>query len=119
MRNEFSTLDIVAAIGIPRERLRDWMNRGFVVPSISAKGQGTKAVFTRNDIYYLAVFDKLLQYGLKRKTASSLVRKIKQQEDLTPKTKVVVVSDGNYIQHIINFGRIRDAVDCCLNGKDS
>ena len=56
MIDTFSTLDIVKALRIPRERLRDWMNNGFVVPTILSQGQGTKAVFTRGDIYLVALF---------------------------------------------------------------
>lgn len=75
MRNQFSTLDIVKFLGVPRERLRDWMNNGFVVPTISSKGQGTKAVFTRDDIYLVALFMDFLKKGFKRNRASELIRK--------------------------------------------
>lgn len=75
MRNQFSTLDIVKALGVPRERLRDWMNNGFVVPTISSEGQGTKAVFTRDDIYLVAFFVDLLKKGFKRNRASELIGK--------------------------------------------
>ena len=75
MRNDFSTLDIVKALSIPRERLRDWMNNGFVVPTIKSEGQGTKAIFTRNDIYLVALFVDLLKKGFKRYRASDLIKK--------------------------------------------
>jgi hypothetical protein len=75
MRNQFSTLDIVKYLGVPRERLRDWMNNGFVVPTISSKGQGTKAVFTRDDIYLVALFVDFLKKGFKRNRASELIRR--------------------------------------------
>lgn len=75
MREKFSTLDIVKALSIPRERLRDWMNNGFVIPTISSQGQGTKAVFTRNDVYLAALFVDLLKKGFKRYNASDLIRK--------------------------------------------
>ena len=73
MREKFSTLDIVKALGIPRERLRDWMNNGFIIPTISSRGQGTKAVFTRNDVYLVALFTDFLRKGFKRYNASHLV----------------------------------------------
>ena len=75
MRNQFSTLDVVKFLGVPRERLRDWMNNGFVVPTISSKGQGTKAVFTRDDIYLVALFVDLLKKGFKRNRASEFIGK--------------------------------------------
>ena len=75
MRNKFSTLDLVKAFSIPRERLRDWMNNGFIVPTTKSKGQGTKAIFTRDDIYIVALFVDLLNKGFKRDKASDLIRK--------------------------------------------
>jgi len=73
MRDEFSTLDIVKALDIPRERLRDWMNKGFVKPTTPAEGQGTKAIFTRGDVYCVALFQRLLEVGFKREDASRQV----------------------------------------------
>jgi hypothetical protein len=75
MKREFSTLDIVKALKIPRERLRDWMNRGFVKPVISAAGQGTKAVFDLEDAYSVALFQNLLDSGFSRTEASRYVGK--------------------------------------------
>ena len=69
----YSTLDIVKALGIPRERLRDWMNRDYIRPTQPAMGQGTKAGFSKSDIVGIALFDKLLNFGLKRETASKIV----------------------------------------------
>jgi hypothetical protein len=74
MRNEFSTLDIVKVLEIPRERLRSWMKEGFVEPSIPAEGQGTKAVFRRYDIYAVSLFNDLLGAGFRRGIAASHMR---------------------------------------------
>lgn len=57
----YSTLDIVKSLDIPRERLRDWMNRGFITPSKEAKGQGTKALFSRIDVYAISLFRYLVE----------------------------------------------------------
>ena len=73
MRNEYSTLEIVKALGLTRERLQDWMNRGFVKPSIEAKGQGTKAIFTHQDVYKIDLFRLLLEKGFKRNQAAKLI----------------------------------------------
>jgi hypothetical protein len=57
---EFSIVDVVKRLGIPRERLRDWMNRCFVFTSDQdAAGQITKAVFNRLDVYGIALFEFL------------------------------------------------------------
>jgi len=73
MRDEFSTLDIVKKLPIPRERLREWMVRGFVKPSYPSVKQGSRATFTRSDVYGVALFKYLIERGYRRKYASSFV----------------------------------------------
>lgn len=69
-RDEFSTLDIVKALGdLGRERLRDWMDQGFVRPGVPASGRGTKAVFSRAEVYGVALFKLLVERGINRKIA--------------------------------------------------
>lgn len=75
MKNEFSTFDVIKALKIPRERLRQWMNLGFIKPTIAADGQGTKAIFTRQDAYRIELFQKLLEIGLQRKLAGQFIEK--------------------------------------------
>jgi hypothetical protein len=74
MRDEFSTLNIVKALEIPRERLRSWMKEGFIHPSVPARGQGTKAVFCRHDVYEVALFSDLLDAGFRRQVSASHMR---------------------------------------------
>ena len=71
MKTEFSTLDIVKALGIPRERLREWIDRGFIKPSIQeAEGQGTKSLFSLADLYRIEAFKWLVNMGLSRVVAA-------------------------------------------------
>jgi DNA-binding transcriptional MerR regulator len=78
MKNEFSTFDVIKALKIPRERLRQWMNLGFITPTIAADGQGTKAIFTRQDAYRIELFRKLLEIGLQRKLAGQFIESYKE-----------------------------------------
>jgi hypothetical protein len=71
---KYSTLDIIKALKIPRERLRDWIVRGFISPSLPSCKQGVKAGFSDADIYGIAIFEKLLDYGYKREAASEIVK---------------------------------------------
>jgi hypothetical protein len=73
MRDQYSTLDICKALKIGREKLRDWMNRNYIQPSIQeARGQGTKALFSRNDIYRIALFKKFIADKFKRDMAKRM-----------------------------------------------
>ena len=79
MRNQYSTLDICKGLGITRERIRDWMNRGFIKPSIQeAKGQGTKALFSRNDVYLIMLFLTLIRNGINRKESSGIIQELSE-----------------------------------------
>jgi hypothetical protein len=80
----FSTLDIGRALDIPRERLRDWMNRRFVQPTVNATGQGRKAVFTRSDVYGIAFFRTLIESGFSREVAADYVRLFLEREKNEP-----------------------------------
>ena len=73
MQNEFTTFDIIKALEIPRERLREWMKLGFIKPTQEADGKGTKAIFTKQDCYRVELFRQLLQMGLQRKLASQFI----------------------------------------------
>ena len=95
---EFSTFDVLKILEIERERLREWMNRGFIIPTVSAEGQGTKAVFTILDIYKIAVFKKLLEAGINRKKASDLINtnpKINSLEEVRNMNFILVLDKEN------------------------
>jgi len=72
----YSTLDIVKALNIPRERLRDWMTRGFIKPSLPSTGKGTIAIFTKADIFGVALFGRLLEKGFKREVAAEYIEMV-------------------------------------------
>jgi DNA-binding transcriptional MerR regulator len=82
-KDQFSTLDIVKAFKIPRERLREWVNRGFVHPTIPSKGLGTKAIFSRSDIYLIILFQRLLSLGLKRAEAAQFLHFFKDLSNVS------------------------------------
>jgi hypothetical protein len=105
MENEFSTLDIVKALKIPRERLRDWMNRSFIDPSVPADGQGTKAIFSLQDVYGVALFQALINSGFNRETSSRFVKffmeKEKEKEEVKEKDRAkydrIKMHDTDYL----------------------
>jgi hypothetical protein len=74
-RDQYSTLQIAKLLGIERERLRVWVDKGYIEPSIQkAKGQGTKSLFARLDIYAVALFRMLVEKGFTRDFASKFVK---------------------------------------------
>lgn len=69
-QESFTTKDIVEKLGIPMQRLRMWLLEGYIVPSTPSEGQGKKAYFTRNDLYAIRLFTKLMDKGFKREAAA-------------------------------------------------
>ena len=96
----YSTLDIVKSLDIPRERLRDWMNRGFITPSKEAKGQGTKALFSRIDVYAISLFRYLVE-----RCKFVLEEAARFSQEWLAKAKSA--EDRNFIsQDFVAFGRV-------------
>jgi hypothetical protein len=71
-RNAFSSSHVASALNIEPERLRQWIRLGFVTPNTPAKGQGSKGIFMRGDIYSAELFKRLLDVGISRSYAASL-----------------------------------------------
>ena len=75
----YSTLDVVKVLNIPRERLRDWMVRGFIKPSLPSTRKGTISIFTKVDVFGVALFEKLLEKGFKREVAAEYIKIVVSQ----------------------------------------
>ena len=55
-KKTYTTTDI-ARVGTKRERLKEWMSRGYIKPSVeSAAGAGTKNLFSLWDLYMIQLF---------------------------------------------------------------
>lgn len=80
MKKTFSTLDITKIMNIPRERLRSWMKEEYIKPSVKANGRGTRAEFTKRDVYSVAIFESLLNRGIKRIVASTLINRLLKED---------------------------------------
>ncbi|MBM9514715.1 MerR family transcriptional regulator [Desulfogranum marinum] len=73
---DYRSTAICKALGIKRERLKDWIKADFIRPTVPALGQGTKAGFTKGDVYAIALFIKLLGMGFKRDFAAQLIEPV-------------------------------------------
>lgn len=71
-----STTMLCKRITIPRERLRDWMVRGFIAPTVKSKKQGNASLFNVYAIMGVLLFDKLISSGFKRHAAAHIVRRV-------------------------------------------
>ena len=93
----FSTLEVCKILMLERERLREWINKGFVRPAIYNNKKW--ASFTTHYLYLIALFKMLVEYGFNRKVAANIL-----EEEYTEGIEVygpgiwrffVVKKDGN------------------------
>ena len=79
-KENFTTWDVMRLLDLKRGRLREWIERGYVRPSVEqADGVGTKNVFSRLDVISIGAFDLLLGSGLNRHAAANVVKLLSDQ----------------------------------------
>jgi len=119
---EYSTFDIIGGMGIKIERLKDWLRRGYIQPSIQvAQGSGTKNLFNRNDLYQLGLFMFLIARGFSREEAAkhakagcAVIEPASENEDLEAEKEMkndgflmLAYRDGN----LFSGGMVRNTGD--------
>ena len=73
----YSTIEITKALQIKKERLRVWIDEGFVSPSIQKGiGPGTKHIFSVQDVYMVSLFHSLIEYGFSRESADIFLKSL-------------------------------------------
>mgnify|MGYP002642374881 CR=1 FL=1 len=74
---ELSTFGVCKKLNISRPTLQDWITRGFVCPTIKARGKGTKSVFSNHDVRLIEVFIGMIKHGFSRELAGDCINKMK------------------------------------------
>ena len=75
MEQTYTTMEIEQLYGIPRARSKEWISRKYISPSYqTASGRGTRHLFTRNDLYVIVLYQKILELGISREMAGSFVQ---------------------------------------------
>jgi len=71
---KFLAQDIEKITGVKRNRLEQWIKWGFIKPSIQvARGHGSRNIWSRNDLYNIAIFKKVTESGLSRKIVADFL----------------------------------------------
>lgn len=73
-QEEFSIAEAAIITGVSSEHIKQWMGLGWVQPSmLQAEKEGTKAIFSRVDIYNIAYLKKIMECGFSRKLAQEKI----------------------------------------------
>ena len=78
----YTMKDITSKLGIKRTALQQWIERGYILPSIQAAGgHGTKNLWSREDLLNMAIFQELIRHRYLREEAAEFLR---ERKDLGP-----------------------------------
>lgn len=90
----YKTQRVTKAAKVKKFTLRDWVDRGYVVPSYKSKGQGKAAEYSLNDVYYIALFKSLLDAGFSRDVSVDLIKNLKVSNFKETKYILFAIRDG-------------------------
>lgn len=82
----YTTFAVAKVINIKYGRLREWLDRGYIEPFQKADGQGSKALFSRWDLYILQLFIHVQGLGFSRDEAALRVKSIQNSKKTLEKT---------------------------------
>jgi len=73
----YSTLDVSRILGIERSRVRNWIVKGFILPSWHiAMARGDKNLLTYDDLCSVYLFQQLLSKGFHRTPTAFIISEI-------------------------------------------
>lgn len=73
----YSTHDAARILGIEKSRVRDWIVKGFIIPSWhKAMARGDKNILTYDDLCYIYLFQQLRSKGFPRTPIAFLIAEI-------------------------------------------
>ena len=141
MMEGFSTFDILKGMGLKVERLQDWINRGFVAPSIEvANGQGTKNIFSKEDLCKIQLFKSLITHGFSRQEAARCIKNLSPTSDISTAHDFLVLThkDGGFSANgislkeqstinldeemncdemlVLNLSKVKEEVEAAISG---
>ena len=100
----YHSTQICKALKINRERLKDWIIADFIVPTLPAKGQGTKAKYSLHNVVMIAFFKKMVDRGFKRELAKKYVDAFEKEYTIETSPKIVIFF-AHYHDHDITVGK--------------
>jgi len=78
----FDSTVVREVLRVKKERLRKWVNGRFVTPGILlSPGPGTSNLFSRSDLYSIALFKHLVDFGLNRKISAKVSNRLSDHAD--------------------------------------
>ena len=99
MEKFYKYKDIKKILGIKQTRLHAWVERGYIKPSIKGKGSGTQNIYTLNDLFKIAYFQGLVEFGMSRASAAKIVKDFDLTNLLITETKIMQNIKTHTLKH--------------------
>ncbi len=107
--HRFTTFQVSKGLGIKYGRLREWIDRGYVEPSIQkAAGAGTRSIFSLFDVYLVKLFDFLIDRGFSREDAATRIKAL--AEDFRGEFTLAPHDTQEFRVNFIALGREKDSI---------
>jgi DNA-binding transcriptional MerR regulator len=124
---EFKVSDVQRILGIKRTRIKQWIQLDLFKPSLKeGEGRGRHNLYSLNDLYGLAIIDRLLKLGMSRNDVREVVRdkdwvriKDAQFQYASLKTTVFKTEFGDEMKSSnIRFSKEPPSADIVASGDD-
>lgn len=74
---EYQLKDLMWVVEITAPRVQVWLEKGWVRPSVQvASGYGTRNIYSRGDLYLVALFRQVVDMGLQRQRAGDFLARL-------------------------------------------
>ena len=94
----YTSAGVIKILNIKGERFRQWIKRGYVIPTVRAKGSGYQHLFNELNLFKILIFKQLSELGLNRWISRQLSKEI----DNSDKCHNYMTISG-YIDRSINW----------------
>ena len=92
----YSTTEVLNILKLEAERFRQWIQGGFIKPTIPAGGTGRTHLFVKEYLYIIALFMKLVDLGLSRSVARDIAN------EFTARDWVEYVTSNDHLYLIVS-----------------
>ena len=95
--------EVARILDVNKDRLRGWLNEGFIKPSVPSTGRGKANLYSQNDLYALGLFMMLIDTGYSREFSGDatniFLRKVADTDPHTI-TKFAIVRATNNQEYV-------------------
>jgi DNA-binding transcriptional MerR regulator len=106
LMKQYKMKDITRVLKIKATALQQWIDRGYVAPSIKGSGPGTRNIWSLEDIFSLGIFKELLKSGFSRDEAADFIKEKEIITALSENAEYVKMPDVFWVSEVEMYENI-------------